>query len=133
MHKGKFLYGLPTYSRILLRDREQCEVELSAVHLCLGVLMPAFQPGESTDTHYHQPITSHQCHRRRLGRDLDRDPESALHHIDASLVAGVQAGHNALADHCLCLIDGELALSDRAGGGEHTGGDAETKIGCHII
>jgi len=117
----------------LLPDREEREVELRTCHLLGGVLVPVFQPGESPDPHHHQAVSSLEGDARRFRRYLHLHAEPRLHHLNARLVARVEAGGHAPGDGFLCLLHRKLLLTNGAIRGKHAGSDPETEVCCFHI
>lgn len=122
-----------TGDELVLGDGEQGERELRALHLLRGVLVSALEARQAADAHHHEAVAALELDARGLRGDLHADLEARLHHVDRRLVRRVQAGHHALRDDPLGRLDAQLALRDRAVGGEHRGGDAEAEVGLHFF
>lgn len=116
---------------LTLGDRPEREVELRPGDLFVGVLVPALEAREAGDPHHEQAVARVELDRRRLRGDRDLDPEPRRHDVDRRLVAGVEAGLDALRDDPLGLLGRELALRDSAVAGKHRRGDTETEERLH--
>ncbi|PJA89712.1 MAG: hypothetical protein CO137_02775 [Candidatus Magasanikbacteria bacterium CG_4_9_14_3_um_filter_32_9] len=119
--------------RLAFGDGEQGERELRALHLLRGVLVPALEARQAADTHHHEAVAVFKFHARGLGRNGHLDPEPGLHHVDAGLVAGVEAGLDSLGDDRLRLLGRNRSLRNLTFHREHRGRHAEPEISLHNL